>query len=97
MHLTPQIPEQRVQLEPSEVGCGGQHWARAIGAGRTGQGDGVRIYSKEADEDGAQDKDDHQEDEESGLGVDVCSNQTHKQTQQGDDRAVEQGPPVARR
>lgn len=57
----------------------------------------MRLYGKEADEDGAQDKHDHQEDEESGLGVDVCSHQTHKQTQQGDDRAVEQGPPVARR
>lgn len=93
MHLTPQISKQRVQLEASEVGCGGKH--RACSIGRTGQDDGTRVYGKEADEDGAQDKYDHQEDDERGLGVDVCSHQAHQQTQQGDGRAIKQRPPAA--
>lgn len=90
MHLTSKIPEQRVQLEAGEVGCGRKHWACSIcyWVGRTGQGDGMRGYSKEADEDGAQDKHDHQEDEKGGLGVDVRSHQAHQQTQQGDDGGI---------
>lgn len=57
----------------------------------------MRANGKEADEDGAQDKHDHQEDEEGGLGVDVGSHQAHQQTEQGDSCGVEQRPPVARR
>ena len=56
----------------------------------------MRVYGKEADEDGAQDKHDHQEDEEGGFGVDVGSHQAYQQAQQGDARGVKQRPPVAR-
>lgn len=80
--LTPQVPEQRVQLEASEVGGGGKPGACSIGCwvkcGRTGKDDGTRVYSKEADEDGGQDQHDHQEDEEGGFGVDVGSHQAHQ-------------------
>lgn len=48
----------------------------------------MRGYSKEADEDGAQDKHDHQEDEKGGLGVDVRPHQADQETQQGDDRGI---------
>lgn len=98
MHLTPQISKQCGQLEAGEIGCGGKHRACSVGwrVGKRGQDNGARGYSKEADEDGAQDKNHHYEDEESGLGVDVCSHQAHQQTQQGDDCAIKQRPPVAR-
>lgn len=97
--LTPQVPQQRVQFEASEVGGGGKHGARSVWRGfeGAGQGDGARAYGEEADEDGAQDEHDHQEDEERGLGVDVRSHQAHQQTQQGDGRGVKQRIPVARR
>lgn len=90
MYLTSKIPEQRVQLEASEVGCCRKHWACSIRCwvGRTGQGDGMRGYSKEADEDGAQNKHDHQEDEKGGLGVDVGPHQADQETQQSDDRGI---------
>lgn len=95
MHLTPQIFKQRVQLEASEVGCGG---ACSVGrrVGKRGQDNDARGCGKEADEDGAQDKNHHYEDDESGLGVDVRSHQAHQQTQQGDDCGIKQRPPVAR-
>lgn len=98
MLFTLQISKQRVQLEPSEVGCGGKRRARSIGrcVRSTGQVDSTMPYSKEADENGAQDEHDHQEDEECGLGIDMSSHQTHQQTQQGDDCAIKQRPPVAR-
>lgn len=97
--LTPQVPEQRVQLETSEVGRGGKRGARPIGCrvGKRGQDDGARAYGKEADEDGAQDKHDDEEDDERGLGVDVGPYQAHQQAQQGDGRGIKKRPPVARR
>lgn len=91
--LTPQVVLQRFQFEASEVGGGGKG---SVGR-RVGQGDGARAHGEEANEDGAQDKHDHQEDEEGGLGVDVRPHQAHQQTQQGDGRGVKQGIPVARR
>lgn len=99
MLLTHQIPQQRFQLEPGEVSRGGQRHTRPIGTQvvGAGQGDGAGRHGEEADEYGAQDEHDHQEDEESGLGVDVSADQTHQQADQAKDRGVEQGPPVARR
>lgn len=97
--LTPQVPHQRLQFEASEVGGGGKRGACSVARGRdgAGQGDGVGAYSEEADEDGAQDEHDDQEDEERGLGVDVRSHQAHQQTQHCDGRGVKQRIPVARR
>lgn len=97
--LTPQVAEQRVQFEASEVGGGGKRGARSVGhrVEVLGQGDGAGADGEEADEDGAQDEHDDQEDEESGLGVDVRSHQAHQQTQQGDGRGIKQRIPVARR
>lgn len=59
--LTPQVPEECLQLEASEVSCCGRHRASSVGCrvSSTGQENGTRAYSKEADEDGAQDKHDH--------------------------------------
>lgn len=90
MYLTSKIPEQRVQLEASEVGSGRKQRACSIRCwvGRTWKGDGMRGYSKEADEDGAQNKHDHQEDEKGGPGVDVRPHQADQKTQQGDDRGI---------
>lgn len=94
--LTPQIPEQRVQLEASEVGRGeARSISRRAGSGGRRQGDGARVYGKKADEDGAQNKHDHQEDEEGSLGVDVSTHHAHQQTDQGDRCGVQQRPPVA--
>lgn len=97
--LTPQVPQQRVQFEASEVGGGGKRGARSVvrRVEGVGQGDGARAYGEEADEDGGQDEHDDQEDEESSLGVDVRSHQAHQHAQQGDDRGVKQRIPVARR
>lgn len=99
MLLTHQIPQQRFQLEPGEVGCSGQRKTRPVGTQvvGAGQGDGAGPHRKEADEDGAQDEHDHQEDEKSCLGVDVSADQTHQQADQAEDRGVEQGPPIAQR
>lgn len=98
-HLTPKVPKQRVQLEASEVGRGGKRGACSVGCWveccRAGQDDGTRANGEEADEDGAQDKHDHQEDEKGGLGIDVGSHQAHQQAQQGHTSGVEQRPPVA--
>lgn len=97
--LTHQIPQQRLQLEPGEVGGGGQRQTRPVGTHVVvdGQGDDAGRHGKEADEDGAQDEHDHQEDDEGRLGVDVSADQTHQQADQAEDRGVEQRPPVARR
>lgn len=96
--LTHQIPKQRLQLKPSEVGCGGQHQTRPIGnQAVSGQGDGMGRHGKEADEYGPQDEHDHQEDKEGCLGVDVSADQTHQQGDHAQGRGIEQRPPVARR
>lgn len=58
--------------------------------------DNTRLNGKEADEDGEQDKYDHQEDDEGGLGVDVGPHKAHQQAEQAEDCAVKQRPPVTR-
>lgn len=99
LRLTPQVLDQRFQLEAREVGGCRKYGPGPVrhGVAGAGQGDGTRPHGEEADEDGAQDDHDHQEDDEGGLGVDVGPHQAHQQAQQGHGGGVEQRPPVARR
>lgn len=74
--LTIQISQQRVQLEPCEVGSDGTSSpiARGVQCGFSRKLDNAGLNSKEADEDGGQDNHNHQKDDKRGLGVDVGSN-----------------------
>ena len=58
------------------------------------QEDGTRAHGEEADEDAGQHNHDHQEDEEGGLGIDLCPHQTHKQAEEEDAGGIEQRPPI---